>query len=45
MPDGYYWETSTLYETGNVQLAPEPSTLILLAMAGIMMFFVRRRAC
>jgi hypothetical protein len=33
--EGYSWNTSALYTTGDVTLVPEPSTLLLLAVAVI----------
>jgi hypothetical protein len=35
LPTGYRWDTSQLYTAGDVTLAPEPSTLALLAAGAI----------
>ncbi len=40
----YYWDTSALYASGNVQLVPEPSTLVFLAIGTVSLLgYVWRR--
>ena len=43
LPSGYSWNTSQLYTTGNVTLVPEPSTLALLGVLGLLGYIWRRR--
>ena len=46
LPTRYSWDTSQLYSQGEVTLVPEPSTIILLAIASSILigFGWRRRA-
>jgi hypothetical protein len=42
LPDGFSWDTSDLYTTGEITLVPEPGTLILLLSAFAIALYARR---